>query len=172
MIPSNKVAKETVSGTFSIRSSAPHSRITQWRKVWKQEQLARACNESQLHISLKKHEKKNEKLMFDILVQLSTKTPLKQNNGYFFNEQTCKTTLRKQLFPRFCNPGTKKDFSDWFGPPNDHGKLVGIPILPSLSANIAETIPKRAATEGKGQFIGDIVRNPSLKPRVNTARFA
>lgn len=54
---------------------------------------------------------------------------------------TCRTTFKKQLLPRFCNPGTTHDFSgeDSLSDDDDHDKNKLLkPLLPlsSLKARI------------------------------------
>lgn len=74
--------------------------------------------------------------------------------------------MRKQLLPRFCNPGTNQFFSEPLGLSENQGKLVKFPTLPSLIAKTKPTTPKRPAKwnpEDETQFIWDKVLNPCLR---------
>ena len=99
---------------------------------------------------------------------------------WIFKYRTCKTTFRKQLFWRFCKPGTQNDLSFLFEVlrfdlRKDHGKLVSIGNLPSLIANTALTIPSKPATdrrniESRAQFIWEKVGKPRLRLWSNVAK--
>ena len=74
--------------------------------------------------------------------------------------------MRKQLLPRFCNPGTNHSFSEPLALSENQGKLVKLATLPSLITKTKPTTPKRPATwnpEAESQFIWDKVLNPCLK---------
>lgn len=89
-------------------------------------------------------------------------THIKVNN-------TCKMTLRKQLFSRFCNPGTEGELSgSWVLLFGNHWKLVNFRNFPSLIiAKAKPVIPKRPVTvmwnpEVEANLLREIVRNPCL----------
>lgn len=160
MLPSNKDAKETARGMLSTRSSVPHSEITLWRKPWKQKQLARACNKLQLNSRKKEIHRLYNRYQNSIFFSNLSKLHKKSSSICTYTKTpwsrrllTCKTTLRKQLFWRFCNPGSKRGFSTLLllllllSLTKDQGNLIGMTnFLASFSANMKPTKPTRPAT--------------------------
>lgn len=62
---------------------------------------------------------------------------------------TCKITFKKQLLPRFCNPGTNQKLSEGvlLVSEEDQVKVARFFILPSLRAKNKPATPSRLATD-------------------------
>lgn len=99
ILPSNNADKAKVRGNCWSNSPATvslASSITHWRKLRKSLQLARAWKSNVQH------------------KQTQTKNPLKYHSNTVQKGAklgTWRITLRKQLFPRLCRPGTRKESS-------------------------------------------------------------